>query len=88
MAIGAVLLKNGSTGSQIALGKRFVRQFYSKMLDSTRFFTTREETAKFMESDEIRETEKKLRGFLKEFGAFKSPDPEKLAVEFDTRFLK
>jgi NitT/TauT family transport system substrate-binding protein len=61
---------------------------YSRMLDSTRFYTTREETAKFMESAEIRETEKKLRGFLKEFGAFKSPDPEKLAVEFDTRFLK
>jgi NitT/TauT family transport system substrate-binding protein len=61
---------------------------YSKMLDSTRFYTTREETAKFMESDEIRETEKKLRGFLKEFGAFKSADPEKLQVEFDTRFLK
>ena len=61
---------------------------YSKMLDSTRFYTTREETAKFMESDEIRETEKKLRGFLKEFGAFKSAEPDKLAVEFDTRFLK
>jgi NitT/TauT family transport system substrate-binding protein len=61
---------------------------YSKMLDSTRFYTTREETAKFMESDEIRETEKKLRGFLKEFGAFKSADPDKLSVDFDTRFLK
>ena len=61
---------------------------YSKMLDSTRFYTTREETAKFMESAEIRDTEKKLRGFLKEFGAFKSAEPEKLAVEFDTRFLK
>lgn len=61
---------------------------YSKMLDSTRFYTTREETVKFMEGDEIHETQKKLRGFLKEFGAFKSPDPEKLAVDFDTRFLK
>ncbi len=61
---------------------------YSKMLDSTRFFTTRDETVKFMESDEIRETEKKVRGFLKEFGAFKSPEPDKLHVELDARFLK
>lgn len=61
---------------------------YSKMLDSTRFFTTREDTAKFMESPELKETQEKVRGFLKEFGAFKSADPSKLQVEFDTKYLK
>jgi len=58
-------------------GKNFVK---TSRWEPAAFFTTREETAKFMESDEIRETEKKLRGFLKEFGAFKSSDPEKLSA--------
>ena len=61
---------------------------YSKMLEATRFFTTRAETARFMESPELAETQTKVRGFLKEFGAFKSPDPEKVSVEIDTQFVK
>ena len=61
---------------------------YSKMLESTRFFTTRAETIAFMESPELAETQKKVRGFLKEFGAFKSPDPDQVRVEIDPQYLK
>lgn len=61
---------------------------YSQMLAATRFYTTKAETAAFMAGPEVRETQKKVKAFLKEFGAFKSKDPDKLEVEFDTRFLK
>lgn len=61
---------------------------YSKMLESTRFFATRAETINFMESPQFAETQKKVRGFLKEFGAFKSPDPEKVSVGVDATYLK
>lgn len=61
---------------------------YSKMLDSTRFFTNRAEAAQFMESPEFAETQAKVRGFLKEFGAFKSPDPDKVSVAVDSTYLK
>lgn len=61
---------------------------YSKMLEATRFFTTRNETAKFMDSPDFSETQSKVRGFLKEFGAFKSPDPDKVSVALDASFLK
>lgn len=61
---------------------------YSKMLEATRFFTNRAETIKFMESPEFAETQVKVRGFLKEFGAFKSPDPDKVSVAVDPGYLK
>jgi len=61
---------------------------YSQMLVATRFYTTKEETVKFMESAEIKQTQEQVRGFLREFGALKSADPGKLNVEFDSVFLK
>jgi ABC-type nitrate/sulfonate/bicarbonate transport system substrate-binding protein len=61
---------------------------YSKMLEATRFFTTRNETAKFMDSTDFSETQSKVRGFLKEFGAFKSPDPDKVSGALDASYLK
>jgi NitT/TauT family transport system substrate-binding protein len=60
---------------------------YSKMLDSTRFYTTAKETRELMASEPLQETQKKVRGFLKDFKALKSPEPDKVAVEFDPQFL-
>lgn len=61
---------------------------YSKMLDATRFYTSREDAGKFLAAPQFKETEGKVRGFLKEFGAFKSKDPEALTVPVDTTYLK
>ena len=61
---------------------------YSKMLDATRFYTSREDAVKFLTAPQFKETEGKVRNFLKEFGAFKSKDPEALTVPVDTSYLK
>lgn len=61
---------------------------YSQMLAATRFYTTKAETIAVMTGAEVKETQTKVKAFLKEFGAFKSKDADKLEVEFDTRFLK
>jgi len=61
---------------------------YSKMLEATRFFTNRKETIAFMESPDLAETQTKVRTFLKDFGAFKSPNPDSLSVTIDPSFLK
>ena len=58
------------------------------MLDATRFYTSRAEAEKFLTAPQFKETEGKVRGFLKDFGAFKSKDPEALTVTVDTTYLK
>jgi NitT/TauT family transport system substrate-binding protein len=79
-AIKAMTIAAGFNGDDASL--------YSQMLAGTRFYTTREETAAFMGSAELKETQAKARTFLQEFGAFKSAASKKLEIDFDTTFLQ
>jgi NitT/TauT family transport system substrate-binding protein len=61
---------------------------FSDMLNSTFFYYTPETTIKFMESPELKTQHDRIRGFLKDVGAFKGANPDSYVITFDTQYVK
>lgn len=61
---------------------------FSDMLNSTFFYYTPADTITFMESPELKAQHDRIRGFLKEAGAFKGANPDSYMITFDTQYVK